>query len=1244
MNLTSVILKSLRHYWQVHLATLLAVAVTTTVLTGALTVGDSMRGSLRDLTLRRLGPIDHVVLASTFLDRDTADRWMTSPEFAQAFQHGYPALHFPTGTLELTNRNVANAAAVANAAVAPQTDSVVDAPGTAPEFAFDWTSVAVWAVDTGFDRLDWGPGDWPLPGDNEVVLNATAARRLGLDESQLGTLVTLRIGKPSDVPTESFIATKDDAVSSLPRLKWVGMAPDDGVGRLALSPGTETPANVFLSLTTAQRLVPAATRTARGDQPLINALLVTAPTWEPVSADAATAALRGLRPSIADAGLKVVAVDRAPLNYYSVSSVRMLLDDGQQRVLTAALLGLNYQPVLTYLANDLQLANREAKGVPFSMVSALDLTADSGLPLVDGSTVQQLQADEVLLNRWAAEDLGVEVGQSLRLRYYEPETVDGIEVEREALFRVAGIVELTTPDQPYQTQGRRTVIASFKQPPTAANDPWLTPEVPGVTDAVSIEAWDLPFETASKIRPQDDDYWQFHRTTPKAFITLGTGQRLWSSRFGDLTSYRVPADQLTSEELRQRLERAITANLIDAGFQILPVKRQGLGGSQGSTPFDVLFLMFSMFVVVSALLLLVLFVRLGLQQRAAELGLWLAVGFAPRQVARCWWAESLLAALGGLGLGSVAGVAYAGLMAWLMRTAWVGAVASPFLYLHWTWRSILLGGCGSFLVCALVVAWSVRRAAQGSARTLLSGRWGDGDGARPAQRWWFQPLPRRLLLLGAIGLSIGGLFATGDAQAVAFLGGGMGALLAMLATIYAGLIQPPPTVRLAWADVGRLNLARQPLRSLMIVGLVGIATFLILAVSAFRLSPTERGTAGFSYVVRTDTGVIDDLNAPAVRQRLLEQNRVADAAATPVAAAATTFFGFRFHDGEHASCNNPFQAGQPQVLGVQPGFVERFDDPKNPAFAWVAHTGQTAAEQQNPWRLLQRSKHQTAAAGPSATESGAAEPRALPADDRPDDDRQAGDTSLAAERAGADRGGAIPVIIDKNTAWYSLKVYLPGTRFTIDYPGVGPVDFELVGLLDNSLLQGVLLVAEDDFLRLFPKNVGQRYFLVADEGGESVKELRELGQALKDSGWQIRPAAEVLAVYLAVQNTYLSAFQSLGSLGLLLGTIGLVVAQFRSILERRRELALLQALGFANPRIQSLVTRETLLLMGLGFGVGLAGAAVGVLPHWWSGAADLPLAWLLTVLAAIAAIGWVAARVVGNWAVQGNLLRLLRNQ
>jgi ABC-type antimicrobial peptide transport system permease subunit len=239
---------------------------------------------------------------------------------------------------------------------------------------------------------------------------------------------------------------------------------------------------------------------------------------------------------------------------------------------------------------------------------------------------------------------------------------------------------------------------------------------------------------------------------------------------------------------------------------------------------------------------------------------------------------------------------------------------------------------------------------------------------------------------------------------------------------------------------------------------------------------------------------------------------------------------------------------------------------------------------------------------------------------------------------------AIPVVIDKNTAWYSLKVYLPGSRFKISYPGVGDVEFELVGLLDNSVLQGALLVSDRNYLRLFPRDAGSRFILVDGDSEQALAEIRSLGQVLKDSGWQTRRTVDVLSNYLAVQNTYLSAFQSLGSLGLLLGTFGLVVAQFRSILERRRELALMQAIGFSSPRIQSLVTRETLWLLGLGFGAGLASAAVGVLPHLWVGAAEVPLTWLLGALGLIAAIGWVAARVIGGWAMRGNLLQMLRNQ
>src|SRR3982751_841439 len=67
------ILVSLRHYRRIHFAVAAGVAVATAVLTGALLVGDSMRGSLRELTLERLGRIDSAVVAGDPFTAGSAD-------------------------------------------------------------------------------------------------------------------------------------------------------------------------------------------------------------------------------------------------------------------------------------------------------------------------------------------------------------------------------------------------------------------------------------------------------------------------------------------------------------------------------------------------------------------------------------------------------------------------------------------------------------------------------------------------------------------------------------------------------------------------------------------------------------------------------------------------------------------------------------------------------------------------------------------------------------------------------------------------------------------------------------------------------------------------------------------------------------------------------------------------------------------------------------------------------------------
>ena len=120
--------------------------------------------------------------------------------------------------------------------------------------------------------------------------------------------------------------------------------------------------------------------------------------------------------------------------------------------------------------------------------------------------------------------------------------------------------------------------------------------------------------------------------------------------------------------------------------------------------------------------------------------------------------------------------------------------------------------------------------------------------------------------------------------------------------------------------------------------------------------------------------------------------------------------------------------------------------------------------------------------------------------------------------------------------------------------------------------------------------------VAADEAGIAAAPSGE-----PDSGtiwaaalWDLRTR---LAELMAVQNTYLSTFQSLGALGLLLGAAGLAVVQMRSVAERRGELALLQAAGFRRSRLMRMILCENLVLLVGGLGIGTAAAVVAVVPQ-----------------------------------------------
>ena len=67
-------LRALMHHWRVHLAVVAGAAVAAAVLTGALLVGDSVRGSLRALTEARLGGVEQGLIGDRFFRSELASR------------------------------------------------------------------------------------------------------------------------------------------------------------------------------------------------------------------------------------------------------------------------------------------------------------------------------------------------------------------------------------------------------------------------------------------------------------------------------------------------------------------------------------------------------------------------------------------------------------------------------------------------------------------------------------------------------------------------------------------------------------------------------------------------------------------------------------------------------------------------------------------------------------------------------------------------------------------------------------------------------------------------------------------------------------------------------------------------------------------------------------------------------------------------------------------------------------------
>ena len=459
----NIALKSLLFHWRVNLAVALGVAAATAVLTGALIVGDSMRGSLRDLTLDRLGKIDEILINQGFFREALADEISRIEYFGENYSRATPAIWFPDGTAET----------IADEASEVRRANQVTVLGTRADF---------WELGDSRvrPRVAMGP--------DEVVLNQTLADDLGIDRESLNEESRITVGIPQQklLPSDSALGDKTNLTVRMVNLRVVDVIPSRSLGRFGIHPTQLPPRNAYLAIETVQEALGPEILKYKAESAQANVMFFSGYDGELATEIETDQMRQQIRPAFADLGMKIKRVtqwfdEKKVFDYYSISSEKLVIpDEAVQSIQTAFPQAL---PMMTYLANELRVVGDpdEQRYIPFSMVTGVDL--DARVPLRSAQTgdlIEPLKDDEMVLNQWAAEDLKVAIGDRIQLKYFEPETTDGDEVEVASEWVVKDIVALTTPERPYEV-GRRGRVrrAQFEKRPTLANDPDFTPEVSG---------------------------------------------------------------------------------------------------------------------------------------------------------------------------------------------------------------------------------------------------------------------------------------------------------------------------------------------------------------------------------------------------------------------------------------------------------------------------------------------------------------------------------------------------------------------------------------------------------------------------------------------------------------------------------------------------------------------------------------------------------------------------------------------
>jgi putative ABC transport system permease protein len=1007
------------------------------------------------------------------------------------------------------------------------TAALLSLPGciSVPDGTARANRISILGVDSDFFSLSPGRTPIELGKQSEIALNTRLAEHLRV---KTGDTVIIRVDAPGDVSRDLPVGDSNRGTTAL-RLKVSRVLPPNDFGRFSLRSEQALPMNAFVA-----RDLLASRLDAMGQA---NLILIA----EAINPEAVGRAIQSVW-TPEDIGFTMRALQNGGLE---MRSRRVFIDAPTLKA--ARFSAPDATPLLTYFANTI---GANSKQTPFSFITGLVHS-----PLVDG-----MPNAGITVNRWLADDLALATNDTVDLHYFVVDPRNRL-TETNRAFTVHRIVEMRD----------------------AATDPELMPDFPGLSDVDNCQDWDpsMPIDLR-RVRKKDEAYWDAYRGTPKAFVTLSAAQTMWSNHHGLATAVRFPPQALPPGELLRDI--VSTLNPGNVGMRILPVRDTGLRASREGVSFGQLFVGLSFFLIVAALLLTGLLFAFGVEDRAAETGLLLAVGIHRRTIRQFRLLECACLALPGAALGIGVGIACNTAILRLLSGAWQTIVGTVSLQpqIH---PSTCMTGFVSGALAAWIAMWLTARKQLVRPPAELQ----RATACKPAR----PRLPR--LLAWGVGTACWIIVIIivlaveshgGSSAAAVFFGAGALALLGCICIAYGVLVslnQRKFTGPAGIIQTGVRASARRPRQSLAVLGFLATGVFLVIATGANRpgapqdASDPHSGTGGFHLFAESAIPIFEDIQSESGRIKLGVKPGI-DIQVVPL----------RVFQGDDASCLNLNRVTQPTVLGVAPHELDgRF------SFTQTAEGVDTA----HPWSAL------------TATT----------------------------------QTNAPPAIADQSVILWGLGKSVGDTLPIQD--GRGNIqNVRLIAGTANSILQGSILISEKAFVARYPNTSGHRQFLIEVRSGDPESVRKELSRALMDYGVEITPTPTRLASFASIQDTYLSIFMSLGALALLLGSVGMGIVVARNVMERRGELAMLSALGFKRRHLHRLLLTEHAVLFAAGLISGAASGGIAVLPALRSqGTPVSPLA--LGVLLAILLINgflWITTAVALT--TRGPLLPSLRQE